>query len=370
MKPDDAMRRALALAARGIGLTRPNPPVGAVVVRAGRIVGGGWHRAAGRPHAEVEALRAAGARARGGDLYVTLEPCCTHGRTPPCTEAIIGAGVRRVWAAATDPNPRHRGRGFRRLRAAGIEVQAGLCGAEAQALLEPFATRMRLGRPKVTLKMACSLDGRIADAEGRSRWITGPRARAAVQTLRRTADAILIGARTASADDPSLLPRPARGRRPWRVVADPRGQLTPKARLLREQPEQTLVCVGPACPARARRAIEATGARCWTVPADPAGGLDLRVLLERLAAELGVMHVLCEGGGRMAGALLRAELADELWWFVAPCILGTDGAPAVGGPGGPLAAAPRYAVTSVDRMGGDVCVRLRPRKPRGRAGTG
>jgi len=225
------MRRALELARRGEGLTRPNPPVGAVIVRDGEVVGEGWHRKAGGPHAEVWALRGAGEKARGATLYVTLEPCTTTGRTPPCADAVIRAGVARVVVGTADPNPKHAGRAFPVLRAAGIEAECGVEEAAAKELLAPFAATMTLGRPHFTLKLGLTLDGFLADAEGRAKWITGEASREKVQELRRAADAVMVGAGTLRADDPSLWPRPDGGREPWRVVVGGAGGLPAGAKL-------------------------------------------------------------------------------------------------------------------------------------------
>ena len=354
------MAMALRLARRGEGCTRPNPPVGAVLMRAGRVVGQGWHRRAGGPHAEVHALRQAGARARGATLYVTLEPCSTWGRTPPCTDAVIAAGVRRVVVAVTDPNPRHRGRGLALLRRAGITVATGVRREEAQALLSPFACRMIQGRPYLTLKLGQTLDGRIADATGCSRWITGASARREVQALRRSCDAVLVGAGTVLADDPSLLPRPAAGRRPWRVVVDARGLVLPTARIFTDgAAAQTVVATTAACSDARRRAYARAGATVWILPADARG----RVRLTRLMAclqTLGALHVLCEGGGELAASLLAAKLVDEAWIFLAPAFLGGGGVAAVGGDGWRLAGLPRWRVVEQRLSGGDVLVRVRP----------
>lgn len=352
------MADALRLARRGEGMTRPNPPVGAVVVKAGRIVGRGWHRKAGGPHAEVYALRQAGTRSRGATLYVTLEPCSSWGRTPPCTEAIIAAGVARVVAAIPDPDPRHKGRGFRLLRRAGIEVTAGPGAAAARELLAPFASRVTRRRPFVVLKLAASLDGKIADRSRRSKWITGPAARKVVQDLRRGADAILVGAGTARADDPSLLPRPARGRRPYRVIVDSAGSLSCAATVLRDGfQEQTVVATTARCAAARRKRYGDCGAAVWVLPARD-GRVDLRALMRKLA-NLDVMKVLCEGGGDVAAGLMEAGVVDELVFFTAPLVLGGAGVDAVGGQGWLLARAPRFRIVGMERLGSDVMVRAR-----------
>lgn len=354
------MRRALELARRGEGLTRPNPPVGAVVVRGGRVVGQGWHRRAGGLHAEPIALRAAGRRARGATLYVTLEPCCTRGRQPPCTDAILAAGIARVVAAIRDPNPKHRGRGLRRLAAAGVEVVEGVCRAEAEELLAPFARWITTGRPYVTLKLGLTLDGRIADAEGKSRWITSPRARAMVQAMRRRADAILVGRATVERDDPSLLPRPGRGRRPWRVVVARGGDVPLSAQVLNDAAaSRTLIAVTARCTAEREAALRAKGADVVRLP-ETEDGVDLAALMEELGRR-GVLHVLCEGGGALAGSLVRAGLADAFEFFMAPRLLGASARPAIGG-GWPLSSAPTLRWTDVRRLGRDLHLRALPRR--------
>ena len=345
------MQRALELARRGEGLTRPNPPVGAVIVKGGRSVGEGWHRAAGGPHAEVHALRAAGRRAQGATLYVTLEPCSTWGRTPPCTEAVCATGLRRVVVGMPDPNPAHAGRGLRILADCGLRVTTGVCAVEARALIEPFAMRMLHHRPFVTLKLAATLDGRIADADGASRWITSPAARSLVQDWRRAADAILVGAETVRADDPQLTPRPARGRRPLRVVVCGSGRLPARARVLTdERAGDTLVYVSAAAPRRRLGGAEVVRCR------------GRRLAMAELLADLarrGVLRVLCEGGGRLAAELVSAGLVDELQWFVAPKLLGGEARPAIAGAGWPLASAPAWTIVSVRPVGPDVLVTAR-----------
>ena len=356
------MAEAVRLARLGEGLTRPNPPVGAVVVKAGRWVGRGYHRKAGGPHAEVYALRQAGVRAKGATLYVTLEPCSTWGRTPPCTEAIIRAGITRVVAAVADPNPRHAGKGFHLLRRAGIQVSVGVGADEARDVLAPFASAMTRGRPFVTLKLAVSMDGRIADTAGGSQWISGPKSRTVVQALRRRADAVMVGAGTVLKDDPSLLPRPAKGRAPLRIVVDAAGKVPAGARVFTDgAASQTLLATTRRCLLSRRKACEAKGARVLVLPAT-GRGVSLTALLKSLRG-LGVLHVLCEGGGELAGALLRANLVDEWVLFVAPVILGGDAVPAVGGPGWRLAKAPRLTVVETRAVGVDVMIRLRPVKP-------
>lgn len=352
---DPWMARALALARRGEGLTRPNPPVGAVVVRGGKPVGEGWHHAAGRPHAEALALRAAGPKAKGATLYVTLEPCSTFGRTPPCTDAILRSGIRRVVVGARDPNPRHRGRGLSLLRRNGVAVIEGVLGGEARELIVPFAKWITTGRPYVTLKLGMSADGKIADIRRRSRWITGPAARRDVQALRRTADAILVGAGTVLADNPSLLPRPARGRRPFRVILDARGRVPASARVLNDsERSRTIMATTRRCSAQCVREWRKRGAQIWVLPGTSA--VSLPALMRRLGKS-GVVHVVCEGGGEVAAALVRARMADAIRFYVAPLILGGKSAVgAVGGAGWRLAGAPRLRFTGCRRIGQDIVI--------------
>ena len=361
MSQDEAwMQRALCLARRGEGMTRPNPPVGAVVVRNGQCVGEGYHRKAGTPHAEVLALRAAGANALGATLYVTLEPCCTQGRTPPCTEAIRAAGIRRVVAAVRDPNPAHCGRGFRVLRKAGMETVCGICAEAARDLLMPFTSRVTRSRPWVILKLGATLDGRIADRTGASRWITSPASRRLVQELRRSADAILVGSETVRTDNPSLFPRPPRGRRPWRVIVDGHGRIPSTAAVLSDgRAEETLFAVSAACPERTRNRYRRCGAHV-VQPAGSARQVHLAGLMRHLQS-LGLLCVLCEGGGELAGALLRARLVDELVWFIAPMLLGGDARPSVGGTGWRLPAGPRLTKLKWKSAGVDLVVRARLR---------
>jgi diaminohydroxyphosphoribosylaminopyrimidine deaminase/5-amino-6-(5-phosphoribosylamino)uracil reductase len=358
--PRPLMRAALTEAARGVGLTRPNPPVGAVVVRGSEVVGTGFHPRAGEPHAEVFALRAAGRKAKGADLVVTLEPCSTTGRTPPCTEAIRRAGIRRVVVGATDPDPRHQGRGLRLLREAGLEVVEGVLEAECRELLRPFAHRVTTGRPLVSLKLGLSLDGRIADASGRSQWITGEAARAEVQALRRSADAVWVGAETLRTDNPSLLPRPDEGRRPYRLVLDAAGRLPLALRVFGDDhAAQTLVFLGPqASPSRAR-ALRSRGVTVHRLSARERSA-QLREVLQT-TGDLGLLHVLCEGGGHLAGALLAGDWVADLLLFYNPSLLGQSGRPAFVLPECTLAERPRFALQGLGPVGEDFRVHLRRR---------
>ena len=325
------MARALALAARGLGETNPNPAVGCVLARGRRVVGEGWHERAGGPHAEVVALRAAGARARGATLYVTLEPCAHSGRTPPCAPFVRDSGVARVVVAMRDPFPLVAGRGLALLRRAGVEVTTGVLGAEAARLNEPFLAAARLGRPFVLLKAAATLDGCIATASGRSRWITSPRQRAQARWLRRLHDGVLVGIGTALADDPLLLPSPFT-RRPFaRVVLDSRLRLPAASQLARTASAKTPVLVLTCSEDGAsRRALERCGVSVVPVAAER-GRVALGPALEALR-ERGVSSLMVEGGSEVLGSFLRARLVDQFALFRAPLLLGGRGSrPAFGG---------------------------------------
>lgn len=326
--PDDQshMARAIELARLGLYSTPPNPAVGCVLVREGRVVGEGYHRRAGGPHAEVVALESAGSAARGATAFVSLEPCTYHGRTPPCTQALLAAGVARVVCAQRDPNPRVAGRGLEELARAGVATESGLLAEDAAELNRGHLRRMSSGRPWVTLKLGTSLDGRTALADGSSRWITGGAARADVQRLRARACAVLTGISTVLADDPALTVRdPAfelLGRRPLRIVLDPRLRTPPSARLM-DGTAPTLVFTTQA--ARNAEALEQRGARVERLP-DRDGRLDLVALLERLAA-LECNEVLVEAGPTLAGSFVAAGLVDELVLYIAPCVLGDSARP-------------------------------------------
>jgi diaminohydroxyphosphoribosylaminopyrimidine deaminase/5-amino-6-(5-phosphoribosylamino)uracil reductase len=363
MSPEAAMRLALACARRARGRSYPNPPVGAVVFRGDRVLGSGATRNVGGPHAEVVAVRRAlrrhGARAlRGASIAVTLEPCDHHGRTGPCTGLLIEAGLRGVLVGHVDPHPTVSGRGLARLRRAGIEVTLGVLEGECREQHRGFLSVCARGRPFVALKLASSLDGRIATAGGQSRWISGPAARAIVHRLRAQADAVMVGSGTALADDPELTAR--RGdrvvRRPLRVLVDSELRVPPGARLYRGGGPGTWVLCSRAAAGARRRRLAAAGARLIEVPGR-GGHLDLRRGLE-LLARAGVTDLLVEGGGGLAAALLREELVDELHWFVSPRVLGGDGKAAVGALGlTSLSRAQRLAGWRVRRVGDDLYVR-------------
>ena len=330
------MVEALELALGGLESVSPNPLVGAVVVRGGRVIGRGFHRGFGRPHAEREALEAAG-NARGADLYVTLEPCAHHGKTPPCCEAVLEAGIKRVFFSASDPNPETRGKGPRLLRKAGVEVRGGLLRKEALSQNAPYFFWRDKGRPWVVLKWAMSLDGKIATAGGESQWITGAKARARGHSLRRRVDAVLVGTETVLADDPLLTPRPAGGRTPLRVILDRRGRLPMKLKLLSHprvagRGRRLYVSVSGANSARRLGELERRGVETLLLPS-AAAGLDLGLLLAELS-KLEISQLLVEGGARLAGAFLRDALVEEIAAFVAPKIIGGEGALSpVGGEG-------------------------------------
>lgn len=318
------MSRALQLAGRGLYTTDPNPRVGCVLVKADRVIGEGWHERAGGPHAEINALRQAGADASGATAYVSLEPCSHHGRTPPCVQALIAARVRRVVAAMEDPNPQVAGAGLRLLREAGIEVQAGLLAQQAALLNPGFVQRMRHGRPWLRCKLAMSLDGRTALANGASRWITGAAARGDVHRLRARSSAILTGIGTVLADDPALTARPggadpAAVRQPLRVVLDSRLRMPAGARLL-AAPGATLLVTGVAAEAAHERFAARERVSVLALPVH-AGRLDPLSVLRHLAQrEINEIHV--EAGPTLSGALLQAGLVDELVIYMAPHLLG------------------------------------------------
>lgn len=348
------MARAVELAWRGWGRVHPNPLVGAVVVNNGAVVGEGWHAEYGERHAEAVALAEAGDRARGATVYVTLEPCAHHGKQPPCTDAVIGAGVARVVAAVSDPTPPAAG-GAEQLRAAGIETEIGLLGCEAAAQNAAFLHGARnTSRPYVALKLATTLDGRIADAAGQSRWISGPESREYVQWLRAGFAAIGVGGRTARRDDSSLTVRGAVTPRvvPRRVVFDPRVELDPNQSLVRTAREIPTTVVAAGGIGGDRRAVlEAAGVELLDAP-------DLRMALSLLRAA-GVGSLLVEGGGRLAGALLGAGLVDRCYWIQAPLWLGDSAVPAVAGlPPEPLDRAERWRVVERRALGSDTLLVL------------
>ena len=357
------MRAACGLARRALGNAWPNPAVGCVLVNEGRVVGRGWTQPGGRPHAETEALCRAGPSARGATAYVSLEPCCHRGQTPPCAEALIEAGVRRVVVAIEDPDPRVSGGGIARLRSAGIAVETGLCADAAAEINAGFFSRVRRGRPLVTVKLATTLDGRIAMPSGESRWITGAPARARAHLLRAQHDAVMVGIGTVLADDPELTCR-LNGlgtRPPVRIVVDRQLRIPPTARLLAAAGAAPIWLLTAACadPIR-RRAIEESGARVIEV-ADAGGAIDLAGALAALGAR-GITRLLVEGGARLAAGLLKARLVDRLAWFHAPRLIGGDGIAAIGALGiAALAEAPGFERVSTETVGADLLTTFRNR---------
>ena len=330
------MQQALELARRGLGRTSPNPAVGAVVVSGGEVVGSGFHPAAGMPHAEIYALRDAGQRARGADLYVTLEPCSHMGKTPPCADAIIRAGVARVFVGCQDPNLKVHGAGLARLNAAGIATHCGVLEEECRRLIAPFAQWMRTGRPLVTLKAALTLDGWLATASGDSRWISNEMSRLRVHQLRNEVDAIMVGAGTVLKDDPLLTTRlPEGGHDALRVIVDRDLETPETARLFHSSSEAgTLILTSERASEERAGRLRAQGAEVVRL-ADVGDALDMTAVLMQLGRR-GVQHVLVEGGSRLNASLWRAGLVNRLMLFIAPKILGGgDGVPLFAGVGVP-----------------------------------
>ena len=346
------MLRALRLAERGRGRTAPNPVVGAVLVKAGRVIAEGWHAQLGAPHAEAMVLSKAGAAARGATLYVTLEPCAHVGRTPPCTEAILAAGIRRCVVAVRDPHAIVNGRGLRKLRATGVRVEVGLCAAEARETLASYLRVHEHGLPRVTWKVAATLDGRIADAQGHSCWITGPDARRVGHVLRATSDAVVIGAGTARADDPRLTARGiANVEQPVRVVCDTALRLPLTLKLFgRSLAAGTVVACGAKAPAKRVAALEARAVRVWKLPVVQ-GRVSALALAKRLARE-GRHEVLIEGGAGLGASWVAAGLVQRLALFSAPRVLGA-GLSWCAPFGATLDSAPVGRVLSITRVGAD-----------------
>ncbi len=356
----DFMRAALALAQQGLFSTHPNPRVGALVVRDGEVIGRGAHRQAGGAHAEVFALQEAGARARGATLYVTLEPCSHQGRTPPCSDAVIAAGISRVVVATVDPNPLVRGAGIARLRAAGISVVQSCLEEEAIWLNRGFFQRMRAQRPWIRIKQASSLDGRVALASGESQWLTGETARADVQRERAQASAILVGVGTVLADDPHLAPRMEEKllRYPVKIILDGRLRTPPTAAVLRSPGVTWVVHRQDLDDSANANQLLAAGARLFALPAADSGiGVDFPALLQLLVQEE-INEVLVEAGGRLASSLLAADLVDEYLLYYAPLLLGRDARPfAELGPVARLSEVPRWRLLENLALGADVKLR-------------
>lgn len=362
------MGTALALARRGLGKTSPNPAVGALIVKRGKIIARGWHRRAGLPHAEVEAIEKAGRSARGArgaggatgaDLYVTLEPCCRHGRTPPCTDAIISAGIKRVFVGMKDPNPLVRGRGIRALKRAGIEVRTGILEAECRTLNEAYIKYITTRRPFVILKLAATLDGRIATKTGESRWITGTEARRFVQEMRARADAVMVGSGTVVKDDPRLTARITGVKSPARVVVDTDFKTPLSAKVFGSRGGYTwgkvLLFTTARAPKRKIKGAEERGAEVIVLPGTKDG-----VSLKRVMAELGkreVTSVVMEGGSTLAASAVRHGVVHKVIYFLSPMLLGGDAVASIAGLGiKTLGKGIRFRQVSIKRFGRDIMV--------------
>lgn len=353
------MQMVLELARRGCGRTSPNPMVGAVVVKDGEVVGEGYHLKAGTPHAEVIALREAGEKAKGATLYVNLEPCCHYGRTGPCTETVLAAGVKRVVIAMTDPNPLMSGKGIYFLKQHGLEIVTGVLEKEARLLNEVFVKYITTGRPFVVLKAAMSLDGKIATCTGESQWITGPQARWSGHRLRHWYDAILVGINTVLSDDPSLTARlpEEKGKDPVRVIVDSMARTPVNARVITQLPDSyTIIAATEKAPLERVAALKKAGARVLVVPGS-GPRVDLAALMGELA-RLEITSVLIEGGGEVNASALASGIVDKVVWFIAPKIIGGREAPCpVGGRGiSRLAEAGLIENLTVRRCGEDVCL--------------
>jgi diaminohydroxyphosphoribosylaminopyrimidine deaminase/5-amino-6-(5-phosphoribosylamino)uracil reductase len=359
-RPEDErfMQLALDEAKKGLGRTHPNPAVGAVIVKGGKVIATGYHARAGTAHAEANALMLAGPKAKGATIYSTLEPCDHFGRTPPCTQAILDNGIARVVYGSSDPNPLVDGKGVKRMRKAGLTVDGGVLAAECDALNEPFFKVMRTGLPFVTLKAAITLDGKIATRSGASKWITNETSRAKAHELRNRVDAIVVGAGTVEADDPQLTTRLPHGRDAMRIVLDPTLRTKPGAKVFKSGGAATVVLTSR--PASAAQAFTRRGVRVITVPSRK-GQLELHDAFRALAKE-GVLHVMVEGGAATTASFLRAGLFDELKLFMAPAVFGHEGLSWSGALGiDSPSASPRFAVTSVEGLDGDLLISLRPR---------
>lgn len=351
------MRLAIEEAKKGVGRTHPNPAVGAVIVKAGKVIATGFHARAGTAHAEAKALLAAGAKAKGATIYVTLEPCDHFGRTPPCTQAILDHQLARVVYGSSDPNPLVNGKGVKRLRRAGLSVTASLLEAECDALNEPFFKAMRTGLPFVVAKAGATLDGKIATSTGASKWITSDASRRLAHGLRNRVDAIIVGVGTVNADDPQLTTRLPNGRDALRVVIDPTLRTAVRAKVYAD--ENVLVVAGPRASKSKRRAFDAAKVAVLEVR-EKRGVLDLRQVLKALVKR-GALHVLIEGGASTTASFLRAGLVDELRLFVAPTLFGHDGLTWSGALGVTIPSkAPAFRFISVEQGERDVVIVARP----------
>lgn len=358
------MKQAIRLARKGRGKTSPNPMVGAVIVKNKKVVGLGYHHAAGKAHAEALALAKAGRRAKGGTLYTNLEPCChTDKRTPPCTEAIIKSGIRRVVSAIKDPNPMVFGRGFKALRRKGIDVLEGLCSREAEDLNAAFIKYTRSGLPFVTLKAAMTLDGRIATASGESRWISGEKARLEVDRLRRDVDAVLVGIGTVLADDPMLCLRRIKGKNPLRIVIDPQLKIPLHSKLVTSiSTAPTLLLTSLKAPSKKIERLQKRGIQLLMLPMQR-GRISFETILNRLG-KMGLMSVLIEGGAGVNGIALRSGQVDRVIFYIAPKLLcGEDALGLISGKGmKQLSSALLLENLRVRRVGEDICIEGIPKK--------
>ena len=357
MKDDAYMQIALDLAARGRGRVEPNPMVGAVVVTDGRIAGRGWHKQFGGPHAEVSALHDAGPAGSGATIYVTLEPCCHHGKTPPCSDAVIAAGIKRAVVAMVDPFPDVAGRGLEQLRQAGLEVEAGVLEARARQLNAPFVKLVTAGRPYVIVKWAMSLDGKIATRTGDSQWISSEPSRQRVHELRNVVDAVMIGVGTALADDPQLTCRIEGGRNPRRIVVDSSARTSVGSKLVQTAREvETIIAATGDAPTERVEALEGAGCEVLLLPPRD-GRVDLAALMDELGRRK-LTNVLVEGGGELLGGIIRQDLADRAMVFVAPKVIGGREAPGPVGEEGvaSLAEALSLEQVHVEHIGPDLLV--------------
>lgn len=364
--PDAVMRQALALAARGVGSVEPNPPVGAVIVDDDlRVLGEGWHQKYGGPHAEVMALDQAGAAARGATLFVTLEPCCHFGKTPPCSRAVIAAGLRRVVAAMIDPAAQVNGGGIAELRAAGIDVSVGLCADEARALTAPFVQLVTQGRPWVHAKWAMTLDGKIAASTGHSQWISNPTSRMVAHQLRGRMDAVVVGIGTVLADDPLLTARPPGPRTATRIVLDPHARLPLSSQLVATTTVAPVIWViADSVVGEQTQSFVSRGVELLPQPVDSQGRFDWRSLLRELGRRR-MTHVLVEGGGRTLGSLFDAGLIDECHIFIAPKLVGgaTAASPLMGTGLAAIPEAASLAMVETQTLSGDLYVHGRCSPP-------
>jgi diaminohydroxyphosphoribosylaminopyrimidine deaminase/5-amino-6-(5-phosphoribosylamino)uracil reductase len=355
------MRMAISLAKKGIGETNPNPAVGAVLVKNGRVIASAYHKKAGLPHAEALVINKAGKKARGATLYCTLEACAHYGKTPPCIDAIIKSGIKRAIFAMKDPNPINYGRGIAKLKKAGIETEYGLLGKESSMLNRPFIKFMKNRLPYVTLKMAQSVDGKIADAKGRSRWITSLSSRRLAHKLRAKNEAVMIGINTLLTDNPFLTNRTSNqiGRQPLRIVLDTNLRTPLRSRVLKNNKikgGEVLIAGGMGAPFKKKTLLEKKGAKVILLPRKN-GRIDLLYLMKYLAS-INVMSVLCEGGGELAASLLKDKLVDEIFFFISPRLIGGRTSPtSCGGSYSDIRKSIRLKNISVERIGPDILIR-------------